>query len=141
MNGNKSEPVRFPHENDHLEYQKALRARASRHQNLTTPPDVVNYLVVQIQSKYRKGHRHVEAKIGFPLDQIDGLVLESDGLVWTPGQRRQMQLERLNEIFLPLLEQAFDAEHLLGQTTVQIHGKGATLKAEYQVSTPKQYRH
>jgi hypothetical protein len=136
-----SKTVQFPDVNDHMQHQQGVRAKNIRHQQWLTPEDVVNYLVGQVQRKYRKGRRDVEAKAGFPLKQIDGLFLEPDGLLYQAGYQRTLQHERLRSVFQPLIDQAFDHNQLLGEMTIEIHGKGCTITVKYQVMTPKQFRH
>lgn len=140
MNESRSMNNRFPSVNDHLKHQQALRSRTLRHQDLDSPEAVVSYLVAQIQRKYHKGHRLIEAKIGFPMSQIGGLTLPAGTAGSSPDRQQRQQLDRLNDTFKPLINQALDLDHLIGETTIQLHGKGCTLKSEYQVRTPKQFR-
>ena len=48
-----SKTVQFPDVNDHMQHQQGVRAKNIRHQQWLTPEDVVNYLVGQVQRKYR----------------------------------------------------------------------------------------
>lgn len=144
MNDNKNKTnERFPHLSDHQHHQQAVRAKALRHQSLDSAEAVVDYLVRQIQRKYRAGVKHgqvIEAKIGFPLEQISGLTLPSDVAGHDPVKRQKHQLKRLEEVFLPLIDQAIDRDQVIGETTIYSHGKGCRIISSYQVRTPKQFR-